>query len=181
MKQAIQIRFKFIAACMMMASIISLPSAAGDLPQVLFGMMIFSDTGTAVHVEGTIAGDGVAYKNNSLSLTCYRDTQTCLSVSINSLGLQVFSIGPPAEIPIQVWSADRIVADLSLPCGPPPAEDLKEQRQTTSSTTWLIDRHRQSAELVVHECLTPKTYHWTIEDPPFWKKAKDRVREPKHP
>ena len=161
--------------------IISLSAEASDSPQVIFNMMLFSDTSDSVHVEGTVTGDGVGYKNNRSSLTCYRDTQTCLSVHVDSLGLQIFSIGPPTEIPIQVWTSDRIVADLSLPCGPPPAQDLKAQWQTTASTSWLIDRHRHSAEVVVHECLTPKTYHWTIEDPPFWKKAKDSVREPKRP
>ncbi len=70
---------------------------------------------------------------------------------------------------------------LSLaPCGNKPKSGfpdnplLKEEWHTTVSDTWIIDRTRQTAELVDHPCLGSKIYHWAIEDPPFWKKLKER-------
>jgi hypothetical protein len=73
------------------------------------------------------------------------------------------------------------VADFAVLCGKKPKSGfpdnplLKEEWHANASDTWIIDRTRQTAELSDHPCLGAKTYHWTIEDPPFWKKAKDAV------
>ena len=47
-------------------------------------------------------------------------------------------------------------------------------RSKNTSVTWIIDRTRQTAEAVEHGCLGAKTYHWVIDDPPFWKKLKEQ-------
>ena len=103
---------------------------------------------------------------------------------MDSEGIQVFSITTPTFFTIRVWTADRILADFAAPCGvdtriPQPAlgePPFKEEWQTTLSETWIIDRKRETAELIEHPCLGAKTYRWTIEDPPFWKEAKERLK-----
>lgn len=156
------------------------PAVAADEPLVIFNLKAFVDTGDMVHVEGTLTGDGVGYKNNRQALTCYQDRQECLATHIDADGRQVFSIGPPVPFAVQLWTTDRIMADFAGPCGNKPKSSfpddplLKEEWHTTMSDTWIIDRARQTAELIDHPCLGAKTYRWTIEDPPFWKKLKER-------
>src|SRR5581483_6097381 len=83
-------------------------------PEVIFNPMAFSDTGESLHVEGTMTGSGVGYENNRLSLTCYHGSMECLTVHVDTLGMQVFSIGPPMTVPIQTWTNDQVVANYSL-------------------------------------------------------------------
>jgi hypothetical protein len=150
------------------------PAAADDnAPHIIFGMMEFSDTGDAVHVEGTLTGEGIGYKDNRSSLTCYRDSRECIVVQIEALGLQVFPLGIPGSLTVRVWAVDRIVADESAPCGTRPDRVKPDEWQATSNDTWIIDRNRHTVEMILHACLGSKTYHWTLEDPPFWKKAKE--------
>jgi hypothetical protein len=155
-------------------------AAADDEPLIIFDLKNFTDTGSMVHVEGTLTGEGIGYKNNRQVLTCYRDRRECLAIHIDAEGRQVFPIGPPVPFTVRLWTADRIVADFAAPCGDKPKSSfpdnplLKEEWQTTVSDTWIVDRARQTAELIDHPCLGAKTYHWTIEDPAFWKKSKSQ-------
>jgi hypothetical protein len=157
---------------------IALAAAADDEPLIIFNLKNFTDIGNMVHVEGTLTGEGIGYKNNRQAVTCYQGRRECLASHIDAEGRQVFSIGPPVPFTIQLWAADRIVADFAAPCGNKPKSGfpdnplLKEEWQTNLSDTWIIDRTRHTAELIDHLCLGAKTYHWTIEDPPFWRKAK---------
>jgi hypothetical protein len=157
------------------------PPSAAEPPQVIFNLKAFDDFGHTVHVEGTLTGDGIGYKNNRSSLTCFQDSRECLAVHIETQGMQVFSIGMPVTFTVREWTADRIVADFGVPCGDAPSTRVKQEWQTTQSDTWLIDRTRKTAELIEHPCLGAKTYHWTIEDPEFWKKATDGLGDSKSP
>ncbi len=142
-------------------------TASSQEAEVIFSHMSFTDTTDIVHVEGTLTGRGIGYKNNHVILTCYKDTRKCLVTSLESEGLVLFASGLPAIVPVREWSSERIIADLYSPCGPPPSDKLKPHWQTTASTTWILDRSRQTAEIVMHECVTAKTHHWTVEDPQF--------------
>ena len=64
-----------------------------------------------------------------------------------------------------MWAPDRILAELDLPCG--------------SRETWVVDRLTQTAGLVGGSCDGSHTRYRTIEDPPSWKKASERLGEPK--
>jgi hypothetical protein len=46
----------------------------------------------------------------------------------------------------------------------------EKEWQAIGSDTWVIDRKRHTAELIDRPCNEAKTYHWTIENPPFWEK-----------
>jgi hypothetical protein len=150
-------------------SLAAAPATAADKPpEVIFAAKTFSDLGEIVHVEGTLTGDGIGYKNNHTVLTCYHQRRECSAIQIDSEGMQVFSVNLPLPYAIRTWTDDRIVADGELPCG--------------GFETWIIDRTRQTAELIEHPCSDAQTYHWTIEDPLFWKEFKGRLgdRKPTH-
>jgi len=139
---------------------LAMAPAAADEEQrlIIFNPKNFIDTGHMVHVEVTLTGDGIGYKSNRSAVTCYHDQeQECLSSHIDAQGLQVFSIGPPMIYTIRLWTPDRIVADSATPCGDQPLTQLKKDWQTTLSMTWIIDRERQTAELIEHPCLGVKT------------------------
>lgn len=145
----------------------------------MFPTETFSDSGLMVHVEGTLTGEGIGYPNNRLALTCYEDKRECVSIDVETEGLLVLPIDPPAFFTVRLWTADRIVADFAAPCGYQPEASRKREWQASMSDTWIIDRERQTAEIVDHPCLGSKTYHWTIEDPPIWKNAKEHSEGPK--
>ena len=160
------------------------PAVADDEPAlIIFDAKSFVDTGNMVHVEGTLSGDGIGYKNNRSVVTCYNDPdrQTCTSTRIDTTGSQVRMIGPPVSYTVRLWTAGRIVADFAVSCGNQPVQQLKLEWRATASDTWVIDREKKTAELIEHPCLGDKTYHWTIEDPPFWKKAKEGLGDSKAP
>lgn len=155
-------------------------AAEDEQPFIIFSLKSFTDTPEMVHVEGTLTGDGIGYKNNRSAVTCYHDIGECITMHIDAEGRQVFPIGPPVIFTVRLWAADRIVADFAVPCGEKPKSGfpgnplLKQEWQTNASDTWIIDRTRQTAELIDHPCLGAKIYHWMIENPPFWKKATAR-------
>ena len=132
---------------------------AQEQPTVIFPAKTFYDSGKIVHIEGTLTGEGIGYPNNHTVLTCYQARAGCDATQIDSQGMQVFSTNIPVPYDVRVWSPDRILADARLLC-----DDGVE--------TWIIDRHKQTAELSEHPCKDPKTYHWMVEDSSYWKKLK---------
>jgi hypothetical protein len=137
----------------------STPAVAQEQPSVIFPAKTFFNSDQIVHIEGTLTGDGVGYVNNHTVLTCYQRLAECDAIQIDSQGMEVFSTNIPMPYVVRVWSADRILADAHLLC-----DDGFE--------TWIIDRHKQTAELSERPCKDPKTYHWTLEDSAYWKKLK---------
>jgi hypothetical protein len=168
-------KLSLILACLAATA----PAAADEPPHVIFNPKLFADLGDVVHVEGTVIGEHVGYKNNRLALTCYRQRRECLEVGLDSQGMQVFNIRPPHFFAIRVWAEDRITADSSAPCGDPPLPNIKKEDWAPSeSQTWIVDRIRETAEEIDHQCLEAKTYHWTIEDPPYWSSGGKNAPEP---
>jgi hypothetical protein len=163
-------------ACAMALTLLCLtiaPARAAEPPELILPMMVFTDMGHLVHVQGTLTGEGLGYKNNHVGLTCYREKAECLEVLINTAGSQVFSPGLPIVFDVRLWTADRIIADLAAPRGRPPNAVFAKEWQATVSETWIVDRVRQTAEFIDHPCNEARTYHWTIEDPPFWRRVKE--------
>jgi hypothetical protein len=63
------------------------PAAADEEPPlIIFNLKNFTDTGHMVHVEGTLTGDGIGYKNNRSALTCYQDMAECIGIHIDAQG-----------------------------------------------------------------------------------------------
>ena len=68
---------------------------------IIFGNKVFSDLGVVVYITGTLTGDGVAYKNNTIAVTCYIDRRECLVSSIQQIGEnQIGRLDMPGIYPI---------------------------------------------------------------------------------
>src|SRR5215831_16367483 len=153
------------AACLALAS----GAFAADNPSIIFPMKVFTDLGHMVHVGGTLSGEGVGYPNNTSNLICHKERHECEMVFVNTSGLQIFSLGIADIFAVSVWEPDRIIADFAAPCGIPPNAVFAKEWQASTSETLIIDRKRETVELSVHPCTEAKLYHWTIENPSFWR------------
>jgi hypothetical protein len=140
-------------------SAIASAAADNDASQVISNRKLFADTGDIVRVEGTLTGYGIVYKSNRAVLTCHRQSRECKAVQIEIQGAPDFSIYPSVSYNIRVWTANRIVAEGARLC-------------RGGFETWTIDRRKQTATLTEHLCSDAGVYHWTMEDPPIWRKNK---------
>ena len=144
---------------------------------VIFDNKVFYDTGQTavgdgvVSISGTLTGEGVGNKNNTVSVTCYQDRQECLIYSIAQIGPnQLGKLDVPGIFPITKWDNDEIIAVES--------GDTVACRKATIS----IERNKETAvwgEDPINQThpackyTHTKIYKWTIEDPPFWKRSKE--------
>src|SRR5262249_41666690 len=78
---------------------------------------IFVDFGDeGVGISGTLTGDGVAYKNNTHSISCSKSRRECYVASIEQIGPnQIGRLDYVEIIPITKWSADEVVATTEEP------------------------------------------------------------------
>jgi hypothetical protein len=151
---------------LILAWLVIAPAAADDAPTVMFDRKYFTDVGNFVGVEGSPTGEGASSDTTRWVLWCYQESRECFQIIITASGRFVSILTPiPITYTVKVWAADRIVAQRDLACG------LQE--------TWLLDRLRQTAEFFGATCLGRKFPPWTIEDPPSWKKAMERLGEQK--
>jgi hypothetical protein len=77
---------------------------------MIFGIKAFSDnpqnSGGFVSISGTLTGDGVGHKNNTVNVSCYKDRFECLISSIEQIASnQLGSLYPPINYPITKWDA----------------------------------------------------------------------------
>jgi hypothetical protein len=145
----------------MVTWLISAAAFADDKPpSIIFNLRSFVDTEGLgfIHVEGTLTGEGLAYKENRSAISCYRDRKECIGTHFDAEGMQVFSLHSPEFYTIRAWTPNRVTADTTTACG--------------GLETWIIDRTKQTAELTTRPCSEEMTYHWTIEEPPFWRDEK---------
>jgi hypothetical protein len=154
------------------------PAATGtmDMDTIIFPMKVFTDggpDGDFVNVEGTLTGEGIGYPNNTTEIVCYRSDMRCITASVDQLSpRQVGSMGPPLELAVTNWSASVVTA-----VGP--------SEGTCARLTINIDRRAEGVEWVQEPInqsqlfcknASTKTYKWSIENPPFWQRMKERAR-----
>lgn len=137
----------FALACLPAAS---RSYADGDGPTVLFDPFSYSDGGDFVQVEGTLVGDDIPYKNNRVSLYCFRFDNQCVETDIDVVyGNHILSLGIPEFFSVKLWSTDTIVADFSVPCG--------------GFDTWTLHRKAKVAERSDRACNSSTVSHSTLE------------------
>jgi hypothetical protein len=73
------------------------PGAASRDDDILFAPKNFADSGDQlVGISGTLTGDGVAYKNNTMVVSCEKDRKECFTYSIEQIGhIQIGRIRGP--------------------------------------------------------------------------------------
>ena len=57
---------------------------AGD--DIIFAPKAFVDLGEMVGISGTLTGDGISYKNNTKSITCFKALRKCFAAGIEQAG-----------------------------------------------------------------------------------------------
>ena len=143
---------------------------------VIFDSKAFYDTGQTafgdrvVSISGTLTGEGVGNKNNTVTVTCHQDRMECLTYSIAQIGpSQLGKLDVPSIFPITKWDNNEIVAMESGDTVACRKATIRIERKTETAV-WVEDPINQT-QPACKETHT-KIYRWTIEDPPFWKRSK---------
>jgi hypothetical protein len=136
---------------------------------IIFGKKTFVDNpeilGGYVSISGTLTGDGIAYKNNTVNISCYRDRMECWASKIDQIGFnQVGDLRPPNVFLIRIWNADEVAADNGLNC---PRLSITLDRKAKTAI-WVQGVSSVNNDREDNSCTYPdkRTYEWTIEDPP---------------
>jgi hypothetical protein len=148
-------------------------SKSSESENMIFGIKVFYDSAETatgdgfVTIKGTLTGDGVDYKNNSINVACYKDRGECLVSSIEQISSnQLSSLNGPSIYPITKWDAYEVIAT-----GSSNAEDCRKVtinlERKTQTAVWVEEPINQSRAAC--KDADTKIYKWTIEDPPFWK------------
>jgi hypothetical protein len=140
--------------------------------QIMFAAKSFYDSAQTtgegfVYISGTLSGDGVAYKNNTVAISCYKDRMECLINSIEQIGPnQLSRLADPISYPITKWDSYEIVATglvTSMSC----RKDTISIVRKSESVVWVEEPVNQSS--AVCKNADTRILKWTIEDSPGWK------------
>lgn len=142
---------------------------------IIFGAKVFYDSAKSalnsnlgngiVFISGTLTGDGLAYKNNSYSVTCYEERRECVVYSVDQIDFnQVGYLDVPTSYPITKWTPFEIVASDVGPFNCTRVTISLERK--TEEAVWVEEPNNQSSAA----CKTADTQvrKFTIESPPFW-------------
>ena len=140
--------------------------------QIMFAQKAFYDSAQTtgeglVYISGTLSGDGVAYKNNTVAVTCYKDRMECLTSSIEQIGPnQVSRLAQPTIYEITKWDSYEIVATglvTSVSC----RKDTISIVRKSESAVWVEEPINQSSSVCKNA--DTRLLKFTIEDSPGWK------------
>ena len=143
--------------------------------QVIFAEKAYFDSAETalgqswVYVAGTLTGDGIPYKNNSVAVTCYKDRMECISYLVEQIGSnQIGRLDSPTTYPVVKWDNYLIVAvgGGEVNC----RRDTISISRKTHAAVWVqerIDKSWAACKEADRRVLT-----WTIEDSPGWKALK---------
>jgi hypothetical protein len=130
---------------------------------IIFPNRAFSDGGDIVSITGRLAGDGVGYKNNAETISCYKQEKECELQDLEQIGPnQIGGLMPALSLPITRWDEQVITASDSEVTNP----------GACSHVTINIDRKMQVALYVQQPAnqtalfcqhTDAKTYKWTVE------------------
>jgi hypothetical protein len=143
----------------------------GDKQDIIFAAKVFYDGAKTrgdgfVYIGGTLTGEGVANKNNTIMIACYNDRRECLFSSVDQVGPnQIGRLGAPDRYAITTWNPNEIVATGPYASGCRKITINIDRK--TESVTWVEEPSDQSPPACKNA--DTKTYKWSIEDPPFWK------------
>lgn len=148
-----------------------MPPAVTKSDDMIFGIKSFTDNsqilGGFVSISGTLTGDHVEYKNNTVTVSCYQDRTECEVSSIGQIGSnQLGSLYPPLIYPIIKWDTNEVVAQGIGDAGDCKRVTISLNRKTETAE-WVSEPINQG--WAACKDTENKIYKWTIEDPPFWK------------
>lgn len=133
-----------------------------------------------VVVSGSLTGNGVGYKNNTMLISCYKSEMQCHTIEIDQIGVnQIGDVGLPSNLTITEWNPSIISATTGN----------EFDIWSCVKTTINIDRKSEILEWVQvpinQSQLSCKNFHdnkiykWTIEDPTWMKNFKTSLENNK--
>ena len=121
----------------------------------------------AVYATGTMTGPGIAYPNNTVGLTCYRDRNYCSYTSVHAIGANhIGRMDPPSEYDIVKWDENEIIAEdqSTVDCQKITITIDRKARQVA----WVEEPINQTEPSCVNSTTAMAKY--TIENSPGWKR-----------
>ena len=122
----------------------------------------------AVYVTGTMTGPGIAYPNNTVGLTCYRDRNYCSYTSVHAIGANhIARMDPPNEYDIVKWDDHEIIAENQsmVDCQKITITIARKSRQVA----WVEEPINQTEPSCENSATTTAKY--TIETAPEWNRS----------
>jgi hypothetical protein len=101
-----------LACAAVSISLFWIHAVAAPADDIIFAPKAFFDFGdAAVEISGTLTGEDVPFKNNTVVVACYKDRRECLTYSIAQAGPnQMGRLGGPVIYPITTWNAYEVIA-----------------------------------------------------------------------
>ena len=131
----------------------------------------------SVYVAGTLTGDGVAYKNNSVVVSCEKARMECLTYSVEAIGdKQIGRLDTPSIFTVTKWDKNEVVAvntaEGLLYC----ATDTITFDRISQAVLWVETPINQTQP----KCKNAgtKILKWTFEDSPAWKTLEAATSKP---
>jgi len=120
-----------------------------------------------VYVTGTMTGPGIAYPNNTVGLTCYRDRNYCSYISVHATRAnRIARMDPPNEYDIVKWDDEEIIAEDQS------TVDCQKITITIARKARQVEWVEESINQTEAGCVNPTTamVKYTIENSPGWKR-----------
>ena len=119
----------------------------------------------AVYVTGTMSGPGIAYPDNTVGLTFYRDRNYCSYTSVYATGANhIVRIDPPSEYDIVKWDGDEIIAEDRFNCQKITITIARKPQQVA----WVVEPINQTKPDCIQSSKSIAKY--TSESSPGWKR-----------
>lgn len=128
-----------------------------------------------VYVAGTLTGEGVAHRYNTVQVTCYKDRQVCQTNSIEGISkqyCQLSRLDAPFELAVDRWDENEVQASASsgLCSKSTVIINLK------SEVALWVEEPRNTYDTSCAHADT-RTYRWTIEKPDMFNPQPKGIRD----
>ena len=112
-----------------------------------------------------MTGPEIAYPNNTMGLTCYRDRNYCSNMFVHATGTNhIARMDPPNEYDIVKWDDEEIIAEDQSTCQKITIRIACKARQVA----WVEEPINQTEPSCVNSPTAMAKY--TIENSPGWKR-----------
>ena len=163
--------FKKLILFLLLIFSISLPAFSGNYGDIVFEDKQFFADDYAIHIAGTIIGNGIWGQNNTVTIICSKSDKKCDFAVIEQ-------IGPNQLGAIEIFSYEIIKFESKIVIATDDVEFVSCQKTTikidivNKTVSGLIEPTKKTSPF----CKTtdPKIYTWTVEDNPNWKKIMGR-------
>ena len=135
--------------------------------QIVFAAKAYYDSGEYLYIAGTLTGEGVYYKNNTLAVTCYKERMECLTYTVEQIGPnQVGRLDSPTSYPVTKWDEYEIVATGNADAVGCRKDTISIVRKSETAV-WVQEPINQSQAACIKA--DTRVLKWTIENSPKWK------------